>query len=366
MPQDPRGFGNLGGLKDKTLEGWALPTLRLDGATGENSLSGGSGDDLYTVDSLGDRITEALNAGTDSVKASVDWTLGDNLENLTLTSTRAINGTGNALANVISGNSAGNSLLGLGGDDTLIGGNGNDVLDGGAGDDALTGGAGNDIYIIDSVGDRVTEGLNAGTDTVQASISWVLGDNLENLVLTGNEPISGTGNALNNVITGNAVRNSLFGMGGNDTLTGGDGDDLLDGGDGNDTLTGGAGNDIITGGFGNDVLTGNAGADRFVLNQPGQGVDKIADFVAIEDKLLVSASVFGGGLVAGAGITADQLRVGAGAVAATSANQRFIYNTSTGALYFDADGNLGGAASIQVSTLTTKPLIGSGSFAITL
>jgi Ca2+-binding RTX toxin-like protein len=370
-----QGNDNLkGGAGDDTLDG-GEGNDALDGGTGDDQLSGGVGNDTYIIDSANDSIIEEATAGTDIVQASVSWTLGDNLENLTLTGSSAIDGTGNSLNNTITGNSASNTLLGLqgndnlkggAGDDTLDGGEGNDALDGGTGDDQLSGGVGNDTYIIDSANDSIIEHLDTGTDNVNSAISWILGENLENLTLTGSNAIDGTGNALNNTITGNAANNTLFGAEGNDKLTGGTGDDLLDGSLGNDTLLGGSGNDTLIGSFGNDVLTGNAGADSFIFNSSNQGIDKITDFVAVDDTLYVSAAGFGGGLTPGATLTAAELRVGSGAITPTSDTQRFIYNTASGALFFDADGNQSGFATVQIATLTTKPLITTNDIFVTL
>jgi len=121
---------------------------------------------------------------------------------LTLTGTTAINGTGNTLNNIITGNT------------------GNNILDGGAGADSMTGGLGNDIYVVDNVGDVVSEAASEGTDTVQSSITYALGANLENLTLTGAAAVNGTGNTLNNVLVGNSVANILSGGAGADLLTG--------------------------------------------------------------------------------------------------------------------------------------------------
>lgn len=111
--------------------------------------------------------------------------------------------------------------------DNLVGTLGNDTLDGHLGADTMTGGDGNDIYVVDNASDRVVE-TNTSTsqiDTVQASVSWTLGANLENLVLTGASNISGTGNERHNFITGNAANNVLNGAAGDDSMSGGDGND---------------------------------------------------------------------------------------------------------------------------------------------
>lgn len=297
----------------------------LNGGTGADTLEGGAGNDVYVTDG-GDTIIEAANAGIDRVSSSVSYTLGANLENLTLTSTAAINGTGNALNNSITGTSAAN------------------VLNGGGGTDTLVGGAGNDVYVTDG-GDIITEAAGEGIDRVQSSVSYALGDNLENLTLTGTA-ISAAGNALANALVGNASDNVLSGGLGNDTLTGGLGNDTLDGGGdgdwvvfngagavavnlvnetasgegtdvvrniehiqtgggddilvgndianvligqaGNDTLSGWGGADRLVGGAGTDLLRGGPGdnaADIFVFNAladstVGAGRDTVQDFVS--------------------------------------------------------------------------------------
>ena len=298
----------------------------LDGGLGADTMVGGLGNDTYVVDNVGDVVTENLNAGIDLVQSNITYVLGANLENLTLTGTSAINGTGNALDNVILGNSANN---------TLSGGAGNDTLDGGAGADTMLGGTGNDTYVVDNVGDMVTENLNEGIDLVNSSITYALTNNAENLTLTGSAAINGTGNALDNVIIGNSANNTLSGGAGNDTLDGGLGADTMIGGTGNDTfivdnigdvvtenlnegidlvnssitytltnnvenltligsaaingtgnsldnvmignsanntLSGGAGNDTLDGGAGADTMLGGTGNDTYVVDNVGDMV----------------------------------------------------------------------------------------------
>jgi Ca2+-binding RTX toxin-like protein len=214
----------------------------IDGGLGIDTLIGGTGDDTYLV-TLGDVIKENADSGTDIVLSNINWTLAANLENLTLTGTAAINGTGNDAANLLTGNAAANKLMGLAGMDTLLGGDGADTLDGGLGADILVGGMGNDTYIIDNLSDIITEHAGGGSDIVHASISYTLLSNIENLTLTGTAAINGTGNAGNNTLTGNSAANKLFGLDGKDILNGGAGNDTLDGGLGADTMTGGKGND---------------------------------------------------------------------------------------------------------------------------
>ncbi|MFM6629414.1 MAG: hypothetical protein ACKPJK_09140, partial [Microcystis panniformis] len=209
----------------------------LNGGAGIDTLIGGLGDDTYQIDTTTDTITENANEGTDTVESSVTYTLGNNLENLTLTGTTDIKGTGNTLNNTITGNS---------GNNTLNGGAGNDTLNGDAGIDNLNGGLGDDTYQVDTTTDTITENANEGTDTVQSSVTYTLGNNLENLILTGTTAINGTGNAANNILTGNSSNNTLTGNGGNDTLNGAAGIDTLIGGLGDDTYQVDTTTDTIT------------------------------------------------------------------------------------------------------------------------
>jgi Ca2+-binding RTX toxin-like protein len=132
--------------------------------------------------------------------------------------------------------------------DSLTGGAGADWLDGAGGGDTMRGRAGNDTYAVNHAGDTTIEVAGEGTDTVRASLSWILAANLEVLTLLGSGNINGTGNTIANSVTGNSGANSLSGLAGNDTLLGNAGNDALLGGDGNDLLNGGAGNDTLNGG----------------------------------------------------------------------------------------------------------------------
>ena len=226
----------------------------LNGGGGADLMTGGAGNDSYYVDNIGDRIVELAGEGTDSVSASVDYSLSAEVENLTLTGS-ALRGTGNDRANAITGNAANNELQG---------GGGNDMLKGGAGADRMVGGTGNDSYYVDAAGDAVVELLGEGTDSVSASIDFTLSANVETLTLTGSA-LRGTGNDRANTVTGNGLDNILEGLAGNDTLKGNAGIDVLNGGSGNDTLSGGAGSDlfVLGAGFGKDVITDfNIAEDR--------------------------------------------------------------------------------------------------------
>ena len=226
----------------------------LIGGLGADTLVGGTGNDTYVVDNVGDVVMENLNEGLDTVQSNISYTLGANVESLTLTGTAAITGTGNALDNALTGNS------------------GDNLLDGGAGVDTLVGGLGNDTYLVNNIGDVVTEQLNEGTDTVQSSESYTLGANVENLTLMGTSAIDGIGNDLANVLTGNSAANVLAGGDGNDTLTGGDGDDILNGGLGADVLSGGDGNDLLYIDAADTSVNGGAGSSDQVIVTGAAGV----------------------------------------------------------------------------------------------
>jgi Ca2+-binding RTX toxin-like protein len=131
----------------------------------------------------------------------------------------------------------------------------------------LTGGAGNDVYVVDDAGDQVVEAAAGGVDLVQASVSYALAANVENLTLTGTAALAGTGNELNNILIGNAGANALSGGAGNDSLDAGAGDDRLDGGTGLDRLSGGAGNDVYVVDDAGDQVVEAAGAAS-ILSSP--------------------------------------------------------------------------------------------------
>ncbi|MDF0673253.1 MAG: calcium-binding protein [Nitrospira sp.] len=287
----------------------------LDGGTGADQLTGGFGDDEYIVDDPGDAVTELADEGIDTVKSSVTRTLETDVENLTLTGSAAIHGTGNALDNVLIGNSGAN---------------------------VLTGGLGNDTYVVGAA-DTVVELTGEGTDAVQTSISATLGANVENLSLTGSASLIGVGNELDNVLKADGSISVLAGGDGNDTyVIGPNGDDdilvetttggidrviaghdyrlpvnienltLLDprvpdfasfslilyasfeqsvAGYGNNlanTLIGGRANNMLDGGLGADTLIGGDGNDTYVVDHVGdmvieeanEGVDTVQSTVS--------------------------------------------------------------------------------------
>jgi glycerophosphoryl diester phosphodiesterase len=399
----------------------------LDGGAGTNTLRGGVGDDTYIISTLTNTITEAANAGIDTVLSSVNYTLATNVENLVLTGTTDLNGTGNTLNNTLTGNI------------------GNNILNGGAGTDTLIGGTGNDTYIVDSTTDTITD--SAGTDTIQSSVNLSLVNyaTIENLTLTGTALI-GTGNSLNNIITGNSGNNTLIGGTGNDTylfdltttslgadtiteavvggqdtidFTGttaairlnlgitttqtlvtngskltltaantienviagigadriiGNGlDNRLVGGAGNDILTGGAGNDALVGGAGNDVLTGGAGNDVFgfegnvAFTVASQGLDTIQDFTPGNDQILLSKSVFASlTSVVGQGFgVAREFAVVEDDVLAGTSNGLIVYSSSSGSLFYNENGAAAGfGTGGEFAILATAPTLTASNFSL--
>ena len=396
-------FNLTGNELDNTLTGNAAANI-LDGGSGNDTLNGGAGNDTYVVDVGGDIIIDS--AGIDTVQAAIDYTLAANLEHLALTGSDDIDGTGTALANTLTGNHGANVLTGLTGNDTyvvstgdtiietsilaseidtvlssvtwtldanlerltltgtanidgtgnalaniLTGNAGNNTLDGGDGKDTLVGGLGDDTYLVDltatgALQDVITEAANAGTDsvilrgsaTLATPVTLTLAATLENLdaSATGSTKLNLTGNTLANTLTGNDAAN---------TLNGGTGNDILAGGDGSDLLIGGAGNDILTGG---------ADADLFVFNVAASATnrDTVTDFISGTDVLRFDNAVFttigvDGALNAAAFVAGD-------ITGGQDAGDRIVYNTTTGALYYDADGS-GASVALQVAMLTDLP-----------
>jgi Ca2+-binding RTX toxin-like protein len=363
----------------------------IDGGGGLDVLVGGGGDDVYVVDGASDVVTEAAGGGSDTIYTSSSYQLGAGQSVETLAArdnslTVALNLIGNELANA------------------LLGNNGANYLDGGAGADVLVGYGGNDVYAVDSAADQVFEGATGGSDTIYTSSSYQLGAGQSVEVLAARDNSATTalnlvGNELANTLLGNNGANFLDGGAGTDILAGYGGNDVYavdnvadlvfeDNGGGNDsvyasvsytlgagqsvellaardnsatvalnftgneianTILGNNGANILDGKGGNDVLVGYGGADIFAFTTaPGAGnVDTILDFTHGTDKIGLDDAVFTaiGGLGA---LNASAFVTGG---AALDANDRIIYNATTGQLFYDADGNGAGAA-VQFAMLS--------------
>ena len=185
-------------------------------------MAGGSGDDFYRVDLETDVIHEANDSmsGHDVVTAESSYTLPQGVEDLHLTGSADLDGTGNELNNYMGGNDGSNILTASSGDDTLNGGDGLDYLFGGLGDD---------LFVVNQNYDEVFELNGEGVDTIYTDLDWQLAPNTENLFLTGTSPVIGLGTNTDNYIAGNIAANLIEAYGGNDTLEGGGGSDTLDG-----------------------------------------------------------------------------------------------------------------------------------------
>lgn len=407
-----------GGAGNDTLYGGPGNDI-LDGGFGIDTMVGGAGNDIYYVNNPADVTKEEFSTyGTfDSVfTTTTKHILGDWIENLWFSGTANATGYGNILNNKIIGNAGNDLFYGYGGNDWILGGNGNDTLygsigndtlDGGngndylygqAGDDAMYGGNGNDTFGVNSLLDTVTEdSATGGYDTVNSTVTFTLGANLEKLNLTGTAATNGLGNALDNSISGNSMNNSLYGYGGNDYLFGNDGNDYLSGstgndtldgwngtdsvvgGDGNDTLlgwygndylygetgndslygegdndylSGGTGNDTLNGGFGNDTLFGGDNADFFVFNTVlgSTNVDTITDFYWGEgDKIHLDKDIFTSLTYTGALSSTNFWKSNSGL--SIDSNDYILYYTGSNSLYYDRDGSGGTYAPIKFATV---------------
>ncbi|OYU35509.1 cadherin-like domain-containing protein [Novosphingobium sp. PASSN1] len=391
----------VGAAGNDTLIG-GLGNDTLNGGAGTNTMMGGLGNDTYIVTSATDVLNENGGDGIDLVQASVTWTLGAGTENLTLSGTAAINGTGNAAANVLVGNAAANIITGGAGDDTLSGEAGNDTLDGGAGIDAAvyasatkavvvnlatgtaTGGSGTDklIGIENAVGgagaDTLTGDANANFLSGGAANDVLNGGLGDDLLLggLGNDKLAGGAGidtasfeTATMAVTVNLVTGLATGGAGSDTLSlienviGGAGADVLTGDANANTLLGGAGADRLISGGGADILAGGLGADVFVLAAGAANAQPvvIADFASIElDKIQLSATLLPGLGTAGQPLSAAAFAIGNQAL---QADDRIIYDHFTGALLFDADGSGTGAA-VLIAQIANQTALTAADFVL--
>ena len=300
----------------------------LNGGLGTDTLIGGDGNDTYYVNDTLDTVVEqaGATAGTsDFIFSSISLTTAANVERLTLTGTANIDATGLATqADYLLGNAGVNTLYGLGGNDTLNGGTNHDIM---------IGGDGNDVYYVDNALDVVTEavGATAGTlDFIYSSVSFTNAVNVERLGLNGTANVNATGlSSQADYLIGNVGNNTLNGMGGNDTLSGG---------------------------LGNDIF-------RFdTALSAATNVDNILDFNVAADTIQLENSIFT--LFTTIGAIAADLFKDLTTSGPQDANDVILYNETTGALFYDADG-LGGNAATQFATLTNHVAIFYDDFIIT-
>ena len=323
----------------------------LNGGVGNDTLNGGAGADTFVVGAGTDTISD-LGNGADILSVSAGatanatiygaWnasaaTTNNGVANIS-TNGMAVNLvavtagsvgfglTNTGAATALTGSALADTLVGGAGQDTLTGGAGNDSLNGGAGADTMLGGSGNDTYLVDDKADAVFETINAGgskdaggTDTVLSSVSYTLGNYVENLTLTGVKAIDGTGNTLANTLSGNTGANTL------------------NGGTGSDTLYGGLGADVLYGGADSvmDTFRFAAVAESTQANR-----DKVYDFTSGIDKIDLS------GIDANSNVKGDQAFVNTGTIG-TSAKSYSLWSEKVGSnlvIYGDTDGN---AATIE-------------------
>ncbi|MDZ8187283.1 MAG: calcium-binding protein [Nostoc sp. ChiSLP02] len=413
-----------GGDGNDTLIASGFSYRGYEPASGDNTLNGGAGNDYFDIkDSTGNNLLSGGD-GNDSfyvqtsyktpsylATQTIDGGKGDDLLSGDYGSfTRRITSNFNATTKVGS-ITAGTyhfsyknierlNIQGTGYNDSIVGSNGNDTLNpGGGGKDTIDGGQGDDIllfvdYVSPSKGITTTFNATNNSGSIKAGTQSVSYKNIERLNIRGTD--------YNDFIAGNNGNDTLNpGDRGKDTIDGGQGDDILSvgylyasesitttfnatnnsgsikagtesvsyknierlnirGTQYNDSIVGNNGNDTLTGQGGNDTLIGGAGIDTFSFNGFNEGSDRIFDFNPTNEAIQVSASGFGGGLSLGV-LKASQFTIG---TSATTSSQRFIYNSTTGALFFDSDGSAGGFAKVQFALLTAGLSLTSSNFVV--
>lgn len=304
-------------------------------ASGSNIVTAGAGNDYLDLDYSSGNNTLNAGAGNDYLKLR--------------------NATGNNTVNADAGdddidlrNATGNNNVNAGtGNDSLDGGFGNDNLNGAAGNDTMNGGTGNDNYVVDAIGDTITEAVGAGIDTVLSPITHTLGNNVENLLLANIAgAINGNGNALSNKLVGNTAVNQL---------------------------SGGLGNDTLIGNAGNDLLTSGSGIDQFVYDSnkvfvaSELGVDTIVDFVNSTDKIVLDKTTFTAlTSIAGNGFNlANEFAVVGSDVAASTASALIVYSSETDNLFYNQNGVASGLGSgAQFATLSGISTLSADDFVL--
>ena len=356
-----------------TLTGDANANV-LTGGAGVDKLVGGTGNDTYYVNltaaaKLEDKVTETSKIASEvdrivlsgiSINAAVaTLKLAANIEDIDASATGSslLNLTGSALSNTIIGNAAAN------------------VITGGALGDTMDGRDGGDRYVVASAadfnGDTINDTGTSGVDEFRFTGKAAATLNLNAVGLE--QVVIGTGTGTNAVTTGKGAINidasgvanalTMIGNNGANALTGTGFNDVLQGNSGNDNLNGGAGNDALYGGLDNDILTGGSGMDSFVFNTTPNATknwDTITDFNVADDTMQLENAIFTALGVAPGILSAGALVIG---TAALDAANRIVYNSDTGALFYDSDGNAQGGA-VQIATLGMGLLLTNDDFLI--
>jgi Ca2+-binding RTX toxin-like protein len=326
-------YGKTESLGNDRLLGTSGDDL-INGLAGADKMTGGFGNDIYIVDNYHDSVVENKNSGIDTVITSLStFSLKkfSNIENLTYS------GDSNA---TLSGNSLENILIGRSGNDRLIGGIGSDMFIISSGTDA--------IMDLGLGGDSLQVSLGA---TVNATIksAWIASSDTLN---EGTVSITTKGVAVNVSASTGSDGYSILNTGSASSLVGSAAGDSLKGGKGNDLIIGNAGNDFIYGGAGKDILTGGSGNDTFIFNttpNKSSNIDTLTDFSSGVDKLQFDKAIFKSIGSTGT-LNADAFYANAGATSGHDTTDRFVYNTTSGALYYDADGS-GKNVAVQIALI---------------
>jgi Ca2+-binding RTX toxin-like protein len=278
----------------------------------------------FDATDLGFDVTEVTEEVLGEVSVLVELALGNSAEIIGSDEDDTVSGTGGD--DHIDGTLGDDDLFGDVGDDHLTGGLGMDSLDGGSGNDTLSGGSGDDSLVGAAGSDSLQAGI--GTDSLSGG--------------GGDDHLGGGAGA--DLLAGGIGLDQLAGGIGDDHMNGGADADTLSGGAGRDILAGGTGNDVVSGGTGKDVLSGGAGADVFSLDSDDAAdADRVTDFVASDDTIQLENAVFTAfgtetGTLAAGHFTANAAGV------ALDADDFIVYDTDTGKIFDDADGNGAGAA----------------------
>ncbi|MEH2372827.1 MAG: calcium-binding protein [Nostoc sp.] len=326
----------LGTADDDNIVGSNGNDTLSGGTSGNDTIDGGKGDDLLSINTnVNGGITTTFNAATNigSITVGTNQVSYKNIERL--------------------------DIRGTDYDDNIVGNSGNDTLSAGYGKDTIDGGKGDDVLLINyrSANGGITTTFNANTNTgsITGGTNQVSYKNIERLYIWGTD-------SYDDKIVGNSGNDTIDGGNrGNDTIIGGAGNDHLSASySGNNTLYGDFGNDILISYSNNDTLYGGDGTDTFILYNHERGVDSLYDFNATNEVIQLFTYEFGGGLSSGS-LQTSQFTIG---TSATTSNQRFIYNSATGGLFFDQDGSASGFTQVKFAQLSAGLSLSKNNFVL--